>query len=305
MKIKEGEKMRKFLKGIGGMIFLFLVVTVGSVPEGSITSTSVEQMRKHHRDLYYMKDTAVDTFSYVFDLLDEYADMKGEYVGLPEIQQEGYAFFPLANPYTGQPLKETCGAPSPGDYCLKLSDPYTLDFLYFYDSTGQPFSSLWRSPVHYIPPPIRNQPSPFYTYVHAEANHYTELQMKLVFLGNLLNRRIRVGYKKGKIGLEAVREGLSVPLYHQFQDPVTGQMLTFDGSGYGDRVQFTVVKGNRILLQVYDSEKVVYEAEIGATKYSAFSLLHIPLKPGLVPPEDPEPDPVLKAHATPILSNLP
>jgi hypothetical protein len=253
--LKEGKRM-KFSRMAGGQAVLLLGAVIALVCVGSARAVSAASVVNkpaltpvEWRQLMALENT-----------LDEYAALKGRFAHLADLQAEGYLFFDLKNPQTGERLSEACESAVPGAICIQLSNPYTFEGLRDYDREGtarilihNKFGGPWRT----IPEEERDRTSWYSLYRVAKEKGYTEGELKLVMLGVILSRSISPSE-----GLETFRQ----EPFNAIIDPITGERLVYSDGGFGSRVQIVppAEAGAPIQLRVMLDGKVVYAAEISA-----------------------------------------
>lgn len=141
---------------------------------------------------------------------------------LEEISRAGYLYMEPVNPLTGQPIKNVCDSPSPGDYCMQLSpDGEKITELTLWSANGKKISSLGDHPLDI--PWGKGNPSPVSPFARALKAGYDEEEMKLVGYGQLLMRKwMRAYCREGLRHPEEFLKFLEEP-YTMMKDPLEGK----------------------------------------------------------------------------------
>jgi len=225
----------------------------------------------------------------------DYSRMMGQYKLLEDMGAEGYLLFPLINPYTGQPMKNTCDRESLGDYCMRLLDPYSRIF-YTYNKVYLEHRARTGEPpfVQRIPEWQRDKPVKDSIFEAAQVLGYSETEKKLMFLGLTIANALQSAYDDKDWGNQPISY-LSVSPVKQVIDPRTGALVDFNGSGYGDLVQLSEEKNHRVRVRVYDGGKLIFSCIVGAHKefgsrhWGVWRVYQVPIMPSDTPREEPLP----------------
>ncbi|MHA2621764.1 MAG: hypothetical protein V2G42_04775 [bacterium JZ-2024 1] len=235
---------------------------------------------------------ANDPLAYAMTLMAGYLDIGRRVLGKinspDQLRHEGLWFFELTNPYTGAPIANRCDAPSPGDYCLKLSSSYGVDKFVFYDPVGNEIVYPGLK-AFTIRPEDRRASSSWNKFF---AGNPSSDKIKALALGTYLGWvywRMPVAQSEGATGFTKL---LSQPPLNRLYDPWTGQVIPFDGKGFGERLKLTMNTSNSFAVTIYLPDgSVGYQEEfipLGSAGNSlAFSVIHHPVvSPTLVRPDD-------------------
>ncbi|MHA2611837.1 MAG: hypothetical protein V2G33_05590 [bacterium JZ-2024 1] len=268
------ERMREMYKW--GVLLAGIVAVLGwsalseTEPKKKVFHTTEEIIQAiQTRDPFYYTRLAVD------DILFEYTLFYGRYASLKELRQAGFDFLDLQNPFTGEPLEEECEKFKPGAVCIELDGPYRLINVWIQDASGvfrgPSFGPAQKQNGNFyleIPPEVRDKKGGTPYYRSALQLGYDDLKLRLIALGQVMMRQLFGGpVSRYPTELKTLEEQLTFaygfPPYNRIKDPVTGNVLSFTPSGYGERIKFErgqFTGGVRI--KVLLNNEVIMEGEV-------------------------------------------
>ncbi|MHA2616739.1 MAG: hypothetical protein V2G48_07915 [bacterium JZ-2024 1] len=248
----------KFVGKVGGILLLAVVVygsvQVGASARGDRQTVMVDPSTTEFRILQSLWLLAL-----------EYGNSEGHLASYQQMKQEGRIFFEFKNPYTGEDLKESCSRDAePGSICIRLMDAYSGS-VEMRGKDGETLIFGDTIPLNIIKVADWARGKKSRLIQKARAMGYTENQIQLVHLGRALASVVATfasfqGDGSADYWLQVFwRAPFDVPL----RDPITGNLLTFDGRGFGNRVVFSEGSGpGRLRMQVLDdSHLVVFDGE--------------------------------------------
>jgi hypothetical protein len=270
-----------------GLFVLTIVSVVSSGANPIAKAHSLSAVRLN--SLFTGNDPLAPRYLLLDDAVREYASMAGRFASPAQMAQDGFLPFVLSSAYAPRPMRSNCNSPSPGDYCFSLHSPYDIASFKVFDPSGSPISNVFMESVT-IDPADRDRPRTL-AYQAATELGLSDTDRQLVFTGQLLGGRLLQVIAAGSSIASAVSDAFSAEPYNQLKDPAGPDLLAFNGSGFGNRIHLTTVRGGlRIRMQISGSTGTVYEADFGnlseAGDTGAFRILRSPLTPGMTPTED-------------------
>ncbi|MHA2621763.1 MAG: hypothetical protein V2G42_04780 [bacterium JZ-2024 1] len=262
------------------------IISTSSAP--SPKAFGLDAVRAH--GLFTSNDPLATRLLLLNDAIGEYASMRGQFVSPSDMANSGWLPFVLSNAYARKPMSNSCHGPSAGDYCFALNSPYDISSFKVYDSSGSPIANIfWEFTT--IHPDRRDRPNGV-VYQAVSQSGLSEADQRLIFTAQVLGSRLLQTIQANGGVWNAVSDAFSAEPYNQFKDPVSGNLLSFAGDGYGNRITFSSSRGgSRVRMQVNGSSGgPIYEADFGslneAGESGSFRIVFSPLPSGMTASEN-------------------
>lgn len=268
---KEGGVSMKLLKLLWRALSIvpLAVVVYGSVPAGASMAGLDQPV------IVAWPSIESRLLGEVWSLALHYGNSEGHLASYQQMKQEGRIFFAFKNPYTGEDLQESCSKDAePGSICIRLMDAYH-GAVEMRGKAGETLVQGDNIPLNTIRVPEwrRGKENPIIQ--RAKALGYTDEQLRLVYLGQELVRAVLSLQHlslEGNGSADAWLEGFRTEPYKNapLRDPITGNWLSFDGRGFGNRVVFSEgSRPGRLRMQIRDdSNVVVFDGEFFSGAFS-------------------------------------